>query len=39
MDREWSCYIGGLVEGVGKEVARLRENGHVREVVSFMKGE
>ena len=36
---EWSCYIGGLMEGVVKEWPRLRENGHVTEVASLKKGE
>ena len=34
---EWSCYRGDLMEGVGKEVARLRENGHVTEVVTLIE--
>ena len=36
MEREWSCYGGGQFNGGSvhvTEVARLRENGHVTEVV------
>ena len=37
MEGEWSCYRGGLMEGVVTEVARLRENGHVTEVVTLIE--
>ena len=39
---EWSCYIGFKFNGGSghaTEVARLRENGHVTEVVTLMEGE
>ena len=35
--KEWSCYRGGLMEGVVTEVSRLRENGHVTEVIYHFK--
>ena len=38
---EWSCYRGGKFNGGSghvTEVARLRENGHVTEVVTLMNG-
>ena len=39
---EWSCYSGGKFNGGSghvAEVTRLRENGHVTEMVPLMKGE
>ena len=39
---EWSCYRGGKFNGWSghvTEVARLRENGHVTEVVTLIEGE
>ena len=38
---EWSYYRGGKFKGVSShvtEVARLRKNGHVTEVVTLMEG-
>ena len=39
---EWSCYRGGKFNGGSghvTEVARLRENGYVTEVVTLIEGE
>ena len=39
---EWSCYRGGKFNGGSghvTEVTRLRENGHVTEVVTLIGGE
>ena len=41
-EEEWSCYRGGKFNGGSghvTEVARLRENGHVTEVVILIEGE
>ena len=38
MEGKWSCYRGGLMERVVTEVARLRDNGHVTEVITLKKG-
>ena len=40
MEGEWSCYRGGKFNGGSghvTEVARLRENGHVTEVVILIE--
>ena len=42
MEGEWSCYRGGKFDGGNghvTKVARLRENGHVTEVVTLIEGE
>ena len=42
MEGEWPCYRGGKFNGGSghvTEVARLRENGHVTEVVTLIEGE
>ena len=39
---EWSCYRGGTFNGGSghiTEVTRLRENGHVTELITLMKAE